>query len=267
MQIVVNGATEAPLDSKPLHSQGGYYPNVLTCLGGNALNPPLAELLRRYHQLEGRWLIASPIHWEATHNDAMIIATDEMLELEDAESRQWFAEVADFLKGNDIKMFYHNAFTWLLNIDNKPAIHSQSVYTLLHQSLMPTLNTLDNELFWQRLITELQMFLSSNLLNTQRQNKYIINGLWLWGEGEFAPVTKENILTDDEILLQIVKQSDNLPKPLIPNKNSLVFIKYPHQADIPFLQKQTQKNSVQWYWNNLAYLQHPTRWWSRLWRS
>ncbi|ASQ45899.1 hypothetical protein [Legionella clemsonensis] len=267
MQIVVNGAAEAPPDSKPLPSQGSYYPNALTCLGCDALNPPLAELLSRYYQLQGQWLIASPIHWEATHNDAMIVAVDEMLELDDKESRRWFAVITEFLNTSGIETFYHDAYTWLLKIDDQPAINSKSVYKILHQSLMPTLAALDKELFWQRFITELQMFLSSHPLNNQRQSKLTINGLWLWGEGEFKPTRKEPLFTDDEILLKSVKQAQPVPSSLIFPKNSLLLIKYPHHIDIASLREKTQKKSVQWYWNNLAYSQPSIKWWVRLWRS
>lgn len=267
MQIVINDAAEAPPGSELLHSQGAFYPNALTCLGCDARNPSVAELLSSYYQLEGKWLIASPIHWEVTHNDAMIVAVDKMLELEEAESRLWFSALTEFLNVSGMDIFYHDAYTWLLKMDDKPAINSQSVYRILHQSLMPILAALDKELFWQRFITELQMFLSSHPLNYQRASKLPINGLWLWGESEFKPPRQENVFTDDEILLKGVKQLQPLPKPLIPSKNSLLLIKHPHQIDIASLQKNTQNKSVQWYWNNLAYSQGPTKRWFRLWRS
>ncbi|WP_162262383.1 hypothetical protein [Legionella brunensis] len=268
---MVNGITEAPLDSEPSVHQGSYYFNALTCLDFDPSNPPLADLLRLYHGLEGHWLVASPIHWEVTHNDAMIVATNEELALSDEESRAWFLEIAAFLQSNDIESFYHDPYTWLLKIDHKPTISSKSVYAMLHQSLMPALNTLDEKLYWQRLITELQMYLSSHPLNNNRQNKLAINGLWFWGEGEFQFLTEKQVFTDDEIFLSVSAKTDKPFQPLTQtsshDKDSLLLIKYPHQKDIALLQEKTQKNTVQWYWNNLAYVKHPIRWWSRLWRS
>ncbi|KTD23453.1 Uncharacterized protein conserved in bacteria [Legionella lansingensis] len=270
MQIVVNGETQAPAGSKQLASHGGYYPNALTCLGCEATNPPLADVLRLFHQLDGQWLIASPVHWEATHNDAMIVAADADLHLDKEESHLWFARVAEFLKASDIECFYHDACTWLLKLDGKPGITSKSVYSILHQSIMPTLNALDKTLFWQRLLTELQMYLSSCPLNMERENKPTINGLWLWGEGEFYPKTQQTILTDDEVFLNLageLGQFERISSFSILEKDNLILIKYPNHIDLSALQQTVQKNKVNWYWNNLGYSQQPRRWWSRLWRK
>ncbi|WED44315.1 hypothetical protein [Legionella cardiaca] len=270
MQIVVNDLTQPLSDSKPLFNHGSYYTNVLGCMGFDASNPPIADLLRIYYKLEGNWLVASPIHWEATHNDAMITATDSNLVLSEEESRLLFADVAEFLSLYNIDAFYHDPYTWLLKIDNKPTISSQSVYAMLHQSLMPALNKLDKELFWQRLITELQMFLSSHPLNIKRQHQLPINGLWFWGEGEFKPKSNKKLITDDEVLLGLIPkiaQISPLSSSFTFDKNSMIFIKYPQRIDISSLKEKTQKYTVHWYWNNLAYSKQPARWWSRLWRS
>lgn len=265
---MVNGATEAPSDCAPLINHGNYYTNVIACLGYDSPNPPLADFLRRYYCLEGHWLVASPIHWEATHNDAMIVAAGDLLCLSEQDSRLLFADVTQFLKENNIETFYHDASTWLLRVDNLPLINSQSVYQLLHRSLMPTLNNLDDGMFWQRLITELQMYLNSHSMNNNRLHTFPVNGLWFWGEGQFKWKQKK-IITDDELLLQYPNAINiqQLSEPLKTDKDSLLFIKYPDRIDLAALQEKKQKHTVQWYWNNLAYSKQPLSWWSRLWRS
>jgi len=145
-----------------------------------------AEQLRRYHKLEGRWLIVSPIHWQATHNDAMIIACNETLDLPDAESRLWFAALTEFLVHDKVKLHYHDAYTWLIQFEESPPINAKPVHRLLQQSMMQQLQALDSTLFWSRFITENQMFFSEHSLNKARAGRYPINGVWIWGDGDLS---------------------------------------------------------------------------------
>lgn len=266
MDVIVNGEkNELPPGSKVLSRQGNYYHNILCSLGYEPEHLPLANLLKLYHHLAGQWLIASPVHWEASHNDAMLIAAGDELGLSDSESRLWFAEVADFLKADGFTPVYHDAHTWLFKIDDKPAINSQSLETILNKSLMPIFNSLDGSLFWQRLITELQMYLSAHSLNSKRQD-LAINGLWFWGEGDFKLDGLRSIVSDDEILL---KHSASL-SPLTPatrfSKDVLLIINDPKQIELCELKQQFKKNTVNWFWSNCSYTCKPAHWWSRIWR-
>ena len=185
MDVVINAeCAEVPVGSTPLSHQGNYYHHIFSCLLGPIESPPVADLLRRYYGLEGDWLIASPIHWQATHNDAMIVASAHELKLSESESVRFFSALAEFVAAYSIKLHYHDAYTWLLNVDGQPHITAKPVHALLHQSLMPELRTLDSTLFWQRLITEIQMFFSAHPFNKEREEKYSINGIWIWGNGK-----------------------------------------------------------------------------------
>ncbi|KTD17230.1 hypothetical protein [Legionella jordanis] len=272
MQIIVNASTPfAPADSKPLTSRGEFYQNALFALGCKPDNPPLGDFLRRAMHLEGQWLIASPIHWEATHNDAMIVAAGAELALDDSESRLLFEQVTDFLKGYEIQSAYFSPHLWLLKIDHLPAITSQSISNMLHHSMMPVISEMDKTFFWQRLLTEIQMFLSAHPLNSARDHSLIVNGLWLWGEGAFKPSTSQMIYSDDDIFLSPPHNSIAIVHKLDATnqfgKNSLLLIKHPQRWDLQKLRQQTQNNQSQWYWNNLAYSLKPRGWWSRLWRK
>lgn len=268
MDVIVNGMRElAPEGSKPLMSYGSYHSNLLLCLGYGPLSLPLAELLKLYHHLDGKWLVASPIHWEATHNDAMIVALDERLELSEEESLLWFLEVKKFLKEDNFDPIYHSAGQWLFNIDDKPIINSKAAPAILHQSVMPILNAIDATFFWQRLITEMQMYLSSHPLNRQREAKLAINGLWFWGEGEFKQSVTRPIATDDEVLLNHLKGEVSLLTPdTALKKDHLVLITKPQEISLSKLEEKTKKSTTHWYWNNQAYSCETKHWWSRLWR-
>ncbi len=264
MDIVVNAdKKELPTESIKTGRQANYYQNILECLGYAPEHLPLANLLKLYHQLAGRWIIASPVHWEATHNDAMLIAAGNELKLSDEESRLWFTEVADFLKADGFTPVYHDAGTWLFNTDSKPEINSQSLPTLLHQSLMPVFSSLDNSFYWQRLITEMQMYLSAHPLNLKRPN-LPVNGLWFWGEG-ICDLQSKAIISDDPVLLSNGSAIESLASTTSFNKDQLIIINDPKQIELCRLAEKIKQYKVNWYWNNCSYSCQPTSWWSRLW--
>ncbi|MFA5960266.1 MAG: hypothetical protein WC785_07095 [Tatlockia sp.] len=260
MDVVVNGNTEEiPKGAISLVSQG-YLPNIVHCLYSEAQNAPLADLLRRTHHLTGQWVIASPIYWEATHNDATIVATPPELPLTDEESMLWFAAVSELLHEDGFNPVYHNSGMWLFDVSNKPPLNSKAIRSLLNQSLMPHLATLDTTLYWQRLFTELQMFFSEHPLNKNREIP--VNGLWFWGEGALQPPPQKSIVTDMQLLIEafsINPIQDNT----VFTKDSLVIIQDATHLEKIHLVKKLKKQTVNWYWNNTAYTTKSTHWWSR----
>ena len=54
-------------------------------------------------------------------------------------------------------------------------LNAKPVHHLLNKSLMPELAQLDKTMYWQKFITESQMFFASN------PNQSLVNGLWIWG--------------------------------------------------------------------------------------
>lgn len=266
MDIVINDAT-----NKNTLSLDHYYLNALLCLGGDSQYPPLADLLCAYHRLEGTWLIASPIHWQATHNDALISAGGEELLLSEEEARLWFAAVAEFLQPEGFTAVYHHTTLWLFRLNQQPDLISPSLQAVMHQSMMPILITLDPSLFWQRLLTEVQMVMSQHELNQYRANtaKPAINGLWFWGMGKFQPKNKGRIFSDDPVFLEnpyFSSSAVNLSNHFLSaspsfHKKDIVLINSLQSFDLKQLEQSTKKLHTHWYWNNLNYVKRAKRWW------
>jgi hypothetical protein len=269
IDIVINAELDAaPAGSEPLPHQANFYHNILACLGYSNESPPVADLLRSYHGLEGEWLVVSPIHWQATHNDAMIVASGHDLGLSDSASRLWFAALAEFVALDNIKLHYHDAATWLLQAEGKPQLTAKPVHTLHHQSMMPELKRLDDTLFWQRFITENQMFFSAHALNKTRTELYPINGLWLWGGGQLHKRVKNPLICSDDGLVRLANLLSTHVSayghgPSVA-QNSVLLLNELSLDEQFALQTQLQKNTVRWYWNNVAYLSKPKSWLSRL---
>lgn len=268
MDIIINdGCDNRPSNSQSLETEGDFLLNVLTALGYDPLYPPLGDLLRLYKQLEGKWIIASPVHWEATHNDAMITAVKDSLHLSDSVSRIWFAEISQFLSQDQFDLVYYDANTWLINIDKKPPIKSISLGRILNQSLMPALAGMDESMYWQRLMTELQMFMGQHPLNSVNTLAMPVNGLWFWGGGTIAPTVDRPIMTDDAVISGVYKHCLPLDLTLKPEKNSLLAIHNFEPSMKDALDQLTKQQAIKWHWNNTAYQTPIKRWWRRFWKG
>ena len=264
MNIISNETLDKiPEGYEALNHYGNYYHHILTCLGYPKEQPPVAELLRRFHELEGKWLVVSPIFWQATHNDGMIIASGDELSLSDEEGLRWFDAFQAWMALENTRVFYHDANTWLISCDDKPPIHAKPVYTLHNRSLISELRQLDNTLYWQRLITEAQMFLSEHPLNKERGDVPEINGLWFWGEGELREKTSIPIVYSDDFSMRLARILSTTVVPLKPpfREDSLVLFHSTDSEIMQLLDTGSQKSPSYWFWNNLAYMKKKKKNW------
>ncbi|MFC7782174.1 hypothetical protein [Legionella taurinensis] len=267
MDVIINSTCEeVPSRSLPLATQGHYLTNALVALGYEAASPPLADLLRRYHSLAGDWLIASPIHWEATHNDAMIVATGDALELDDSLAKIWFAEVSQLLKEDGFELVYHSPDLWLVNPGNKAAAEFPALHTMLHRSMMPVLQTMDKSMFWQKLLTELQMFMSTHPLNSAKNRAMPINGLWFWGGGTLHANHSKPLISNDAVLLTAFPGCQPLQEQTLPTDSVVVIGTDQAAATAQVLKATARKKRTQWYWSNVAYQCRRLPWWLRVWK-
>jgi hypothetical protein len=267
MDVVINGSTELiPAKSKSLTTQGDYFLNLLASLGYAPDNPPLGALFKKMYNLKGEWIAAIPMHWEATHNDAMILSAGFDLQLKEQEAKAWFIEISSFLAQDGIQMYFHDSHTWLLCRTGKPELFANPPHYVIHQSLMPLLRSMDTTHYWQKILTELQMFLASHPLNQHSGIRSTINGVWLYGGGELTLEVKQTIVTDDERLLSIFpEQSIPLDLNSLISPTSLVFISDPGNLDQ--LKQRLPNIPIHWFWNNTAYQTKKISFWRRFFHA
>lgn len=263
MGVIINGqATTIPLDATPLTNQADFFLNFLLAVGEPEEAPPLGDFLARYHNLEGEWLVSEPIYWEASHNDAFILAHGDDLGLSEEEAFVYFQELKNFFAEDGVSLYYHDKNHWLIEKLNKTNINAKPTQKMRHQSLMPALNAMDSSMYWQQLMTELQMFLSNSLLNSKRQDKYPINGLWIYGEGLCHFPEDKVYYTDDERLIrqfpsyfQILKETSQF------DENTFLVLNKPES-----LPKKLPNIPMVWRWNNASYQTKKQQRWTRFWR-
>ncbi len=250
MDLIVNASKQTDVALSPsmavvrLLKAFGYTDNAL----------PVAELLARYHGLSGVWVVLSPIHWEATHNDALMMQGDA--------SRDLFDAFQAFVAEDGMQLYQHDENTWLLQCDAHPLPETIPLHMALQHSMRPMLKALETEPFWLRFLTEAQMFLSSY--------QHSINGVWFWGVSAcHAPDNKPLVVCGDEAWVRaarllstevIMYQAD-----MVLPKQSVCFV----PADVPdFLETlafKLDKQAVHWSFNDALYTTKPKRFWARLW--
>ncbi|TAL58481.1 MAG: hypothetical protein EPN84_12840 [Legionella sp.] len=262
LDLIIN-ANDITNKESEMPTQGMAILNLLSCLGYDYANLPAADLLRQSAHLDGDWLILSPVCWQATHNDAMIIAAGKDLELTDTQSRYWFKEYSEYLAEENIILYYFSPDLWLLRADHMAPIQAKPVYQLLQKSLMPELAALDESMRWQKLITESQMFFASLTPKTD------INGIWVWGGAKLGLKKPLNICASEQFFdaaslcaeqVSLYQPEISLTKFQILIVESLEILSLEHQEELKQL-------DVQWYWNNTAYRTYPQHWMIRLWRN
>ena len=264
MDVIINQDSQnTPEEVKPLASHGSALLNLLACLNYDPSNPPLGELLKRYHQLEGEWLVLNPAHWQASHNNVAIVAFGEDLELEEAELKILFHSFSDFLREAGMGLYYHDAYTWLISTTHKSLLKTKPIHQMLNKPLFYELAQMDETMYWQKFFTESQMFFSS------KHNQSVVNGVWFWGGGHLAKEKQINITADQEWFrtAQLCSTTVSLYEPTCSlNDCDLLLLR-----DISVLnntqQEQLKNREVSWYWNNCAYAYSPASWFTRLWRT
>ncbi|QMT60400.1 hypothetical protein [Legionella sp. PC997] len=263
MHVVINSeCSSIPEYAKPLNSERNVLLNFLLCLGYDSTNPPYADLLRQHHNLEGEWFVLTPVYWEATHNDAMIVALGSELHLEESEAKSWFLLFSDYLAKEGVSLYYHNSETWLIN-NKKNALNAKPPHHLLHQSLMPQLAQLDNTMYWQKFITESQMLFSS------KPNQSLANGLWTWSSAKLKDKMPIRICVDEHFysLAQLCSSQVSLYSPSITLNNYQILLLTDYSVLSEPHQKELKEMCTDWYWNNEAYSISADSWYVRLWRK
>lgn len=185
MDVVVNQNAEN-INIEQLELTSFHY-NILR--SQSVENPmAFAELLCRLYHIKEKAIILSPIHWEASHNNAMVVAAGADLLLDEDDARALFERLKDYFEPLGYKMQFHDPFHWLLYGEGLPPVCSPPVYELRGKAMLPLLERLDSSLYWQKLLTETQMLLAQEKINHHRAEKGLamVNGVWPWGDGQLS---------------------------------------------------------------------------------
>ena len=266
MDIIISN----PLDGETVQPRalthlGHYYHQVLACMGYPLQAPPVADLLRQFHQLSGLWLLVSPISWEATQSNAHVVAIGSQLGLSAVQGKFWFELFAKHAADYFPEMIYHDAYTWLIRVDGCPEPNAEPLHRMSQLSLFPQLAILDKTGFWPRILTEAQMLF--NQVQNEKNSDIPINGIWVWGRGLLAEPGTRPIFIDSErgqrlaqlLSTEVHEFSAHRDLP----KTALLLLDHP--ATLKDLQPKIKHHAVNWYWDNASYHRPAAPWFKRIW--
>lgn len=264
MKIIINTNSIVDIPWKKsaiktqLHDAGSLFiQHFLTVFNNSADEPPVGELLQKYHHLSGSWLVASPVKWHATHNSGLIVAVGKELQLTDEDARAIFNKLEHFFNEENRKIFWHDKFTWLIESHAEPTINALPPEVVVQKRIMPYLQQLDPTGYWVRKITETQMLLGS----------YPANGVWIWGQGRLHGFNKRPVYTNQNDLLKLLQLTANNASLLDYfklNKHAIIVLDKISADEINQLLPFIKQYCIDWYCNNETFSTQPQSWWKKL---
>lgn len=264
MDVIINAeCSKPPEQCETRDSQGRALLNCLVALGHDVIQLPVAEVLRKHKGLEGQWVVLSPVFWKATHNDALILAAGKELGIEKKALQSYFESYSSFLAESGMTLQYYDEDHWLLSVKDKPSLHAKPVYQLINQSLMPELSTLDQSLYWQKFLTETQMYFATQSFYS------VLNGVWLWGDELNLKDSKKAICADAQwhSLAEVMSPNVTLYNPEVRLKEFQIVLINDFDSLSDAHKIELDNQTVNWFWNNLAYTTKSCSVLSRLWRK
>lgn len=272
MKIVINQEIPEYITPTQYTHPTSIYENIFFALGGQRGELPVAEWLRRFlNKPEGRWFVISPIIWEASHNDATTKAEPSSLNISKGVINDYFMAFKEFTKDDFSDCIYIDEQTWLINAPSMPMIQSKSPAEIINLPIKPEMDSLDGELKWPKLLTEIQMlFHTKSIASSQLDH---INGVWVWGCGQDLEQYKTNInihvntqylyditrILTDQLQLWLFYQ----PKPS--PQDVLIFDVLNHEQ-FKTLSKHFKNYRIDWIWKNALLKHKPESFWWRLLR-
>jgi hypothetical protein len=136
----------------------------------------------------GLWLRADPVHLRA-ERDRVLLVPNQAFAVSAEEAQALTGALAPLLAG---KFILHAATPdqWCLRLDGQESIdiNAQSPISLAGADIDPHLPPKS----WHPLLTEIQMALYDNPVNTARERRGdpVINSLWLWGAGRLPAAAR-----------------------------------------------------------------------------
>lgn len=133
----------------------------------------------------GWWLRVDPVHMVADR-DQLYLSASTTLVLEQAEADAFVAELNRLYADDGWRFFAVTSQRWYLRLPEALSMRSTPTLKAIGSRVGDVLPQGEDALYWQRVMTEIQMLLHSSTVNTRRAEAGLmeVNSLWFWGGGE-----------------------------------------------------------------------------------
>ncbi len=162
------------------------------------------------------WLRADPVMLSATHN-GIVCRGNRVLDLTSEERDSLKSLINDYFIESSIVLEFSNSRQGFIKYQKNTGCEFTPLCDVVGQDISHRLPTGENMVFWNGLLTELQMLLHNCDVNRQRMDKGkpTISGLWLWGQTQCPNLPKPNsvaqtLYTDDSSLSGALDKPTNI---------------------------------------------------------
>lgn len=222
-RTVTATSTVSQSNEKLLFSLFGYPPAVPANASEVAELPVAAVtgLADGLNTHENYWLRADPVEFRADLAAVYLLGNDHLLPEKYPATNQ-LQQLQQFLTLDDLQFYPLHPQRWYLESTTDPQILTATPAEVQLKNIFPYLPRGDKQAYWQKIFTEMQMFLHNTHLasNIQGQSMTgVINGVWIWGAGKLPqpfPVSWHKIWSNDPLVkgLAILAQVIRMDLPL-----------------------------------------------------
>lgn len=169
--------------------------------------PPIAPLSAHGDGLDvsdGWWLRVDPVHLVADR-DQLYLSASEILEVTQSEADSIVAELNRLYEDEGWWFAAPTPRRWYLRLPQPLVMRTTPTHTAMGRRVGEVLPQGEDALYWQRVMTEIQMVLHACPVNARRreEGRLEINSLWFWGGGELPQVGIqpgcERVVSDDPL--------------------------------------------------------------------
>ncbi len=192
IHVIINALKNS---TSPDDSKGLWQLNLLKANGQTGLGAFLAQQMGLP---SGQWIVVSPVHCQATHNDAMIIATCQEFEWQSA-MEDYYQSFMKWMAQDGIAVHRFSNAIWLMDASHFPELSTLPLDDMHHRSLQPYLSNLPSP--WLKWWTEVQMMLHG----VRGQGPYAVNAVWPWGGGKLPAFDAIWTLSENKLYREMSK--------------------------------------------------------------
>ena len=136
------------------------------------------------------WLRADPVQMQPSHDQVVMVGNGQ-LNLTDSEKTELCHAFNALCCDDGLHLEAPVNQRWYLRVERPPAITTTPLQRVVGENIYPYLPQGADGLYWNRLLSEVQMLFYGSSVNQQRrqQGQSEINSLWFWGGGTLPTVT------------------------------------------------------------------------------
>lgn len=169
---------------------------------------PLAALTIGKHdksmQQECYYIFADPVHLQADR-DSIFMMGNQNLVISNEESNRLIHDINTHFGDEPFTIEPLTARHWYLSMPRSQEIRTTPMHEVINRDIQSYLPHGGDSRYWRKILNEIQMLLSANEVNREREasGDPPINSLWLWGGGKLPVATQTSWTTvcgDDDLL-------------------------------------------------------------------